>query len=162
MRLKVVRLVILAAIVSSLLISTVYAFGSLNVSPPRIPQGEKVTIVFTSSGTNRIDKIEVTGPDGTIYVKDYNPDQIFTDGQQLIEEFGTGIGGWTPSADTSKEGWYKVVLIGYEPPYRQEDYFDVSRQFYVPEFALPSIILTVVGFALFNVKHRITKKNLRP
>ncbi|MFQ6115809.1 MAG: hypothetical protein ACE5NG_17250, partial [bacterium] len=83
------------------------------------------------------------------------------EGESLTEDFGTGITGWFPEADTGTEGWYSVVAWGYSPEeVIMENKFDVSRYFYVPEFAVPSMVLTVVGFALLNMRRKIKKKQL--
>jgi hypothetical protein len=151
---KVASLLIAGITISLMLLSTAHAIGTLTLNPRRISPNGMVTITFTSSGNNRIDRIEVEAPDGTLYVKNYNPDVLLSDGQQLIEDFGTGVSGWGSSADTSDEGWYHVVLVGYDGQYEGEDLFDVSRQFFVPEFGLAAAIPTAIGFALYLVNRR--------
>jgi len=130
------------------------AFTILKVSPSRISPNQIVTITYTSQGESMIDRIEVTAPDGTLYVKDYDPDIYLSDGESRVEKFGTGVAGWSPEASTALEGWYKVVVICRDPPYNAEDYFDVSRQFYVPEFTAVAVALAALGFGVYAVLRR--------
>jgi hypothetical protein len=134
--------------------ASVIAFSTLQVSPSRVSPNEAVSIIYTSPGDTAIDKIEVEGPDGTIYVKDYDPDITLSDGEVFEEEFGTGVSGWSPDADTSEEGWYHVVVHAGDPPYRPEDYFDVSRQFYVPEYAIATAAIIGLGFSLYLIARK--------
>jgi len=159
---KHLTLISFVAIALLLMASTVQAAIWVRVEPSKIPPNEKVTIIITAtSGNNIIDKIVVTDPDGTTYTKDYDPNILLKEGESLLEVFGTGVTEWSPIADTSTEGWYSVVVWGYSPEeVKMENKFDVSRYFFVPEFALPSILVIVVGFALLNIKHKITKKHL--
>ena len=132
---------------------------NLDVSPKKIGLNEKVTITFTSVGDTEIDMIEVTHePTGDKYVKDYSPDLTLADGDVRTEEFGTGVPSWTPAADTSREGLYHVVVIGFEPPFRPVDQFDASRRFYVPEFAVASLVVTATGFAILSIIRKFNKK----
>jgi len=157
------RLILLSlGIMASLLVvaGIVQAAVWVKIEPSKIPPNEKVTITVTATvGNNIIDKIVVTDPDGKTYTKDYNPNPLLNEGESLSGDFGTGVTGWSPDADTSTEGWYSVVVWGYSPEeVKMENKFDVSRYFFVPEFTLPSVVFTALCFALLNVMHRIKKK----
>ncbi len=160
MKLKHLTLLFFVTVALLLMASTVQAAIWVEINPPKIPPNEKVTITVTATaGDNVIDKIVVTDPDGATYTKDYDPNPLLKEGESLSEDFGTGITGWSPDADTSTEGWYSVVVWGYSPrEVKMENRFDVSRYFFVPEFAFPSVILTALFFALLNVEYRIRKK----
>ena len=145
------------AIVAFMLIGQAFAQPSLVLDRYKIGLNEEVKITITSNEDGTIiDKITVIydsgGPDEKSFVKDYDPDIELDAGEKLEEYFGTGVSGWSPSADTSKEGWYKVLVEGSD--YAQ--YFDVSRRFYVPEFGVASVVITALGFALFTVVRRKT------
>lgn len=140
--------------------AVVRADADLDVSPKKIGLNEKVTLTFTSVGVNKIDKIEVTyEPTGEKYVIDYIPDLELGDGEVYTEEFGTSISGWDPAADTGREGFYHVVVIGFEPPFRQVDQFNASKRFYVPEFAVASVVVTAIGFVILNTIRKFNKKS---
>jgi len=148
-----ISFVILMAVLTT--IANVEAAGSLTVSPSRVSPNGVVTITFTSTGDSLVKRIEVEAPDGTVYTKEIN--EVLSDGETLQEEFGSGISGWTPNADTSDDGWYHVEVIGADGQFLEEDYFDVSRQFYVPEFATITAVITAIGFSAYLLTKRRIK-----
>lgn len=147
----------LVSIFILLCISSAFAITAyLSVSPKRIPQNGIVTIYVENkyeTTTITVDKIEVIH-DGTTYTKSLG---VYLDpGDSVTEHFGTGVGGWDPPADTSQEGKYVVSVIG---PFNVEDYFDVSDMFSVPEFSLPTLLVTAMSFALLLGVASRAKKN---
>ena len=144
----------LVLLIAALSTTSVIAAFPLQVSPSRVSPDEVVSIIYTSPGDTAIDKIEVEGPDGTIYVMDYDPDITLSDGEVFEQEFGTGVSGWSPDADTSEEGWYHVVVIAGDPPFRPEDYFDVSRKFYVPEYPIATAAVIGLVFSLYLIARK--------
>lgn len=159
---KKYAVVLTIAIVLLMFIGQTFAQPSLTLDRYKIGLNEKVKITITSNmdGTT-VDKITVIfdsgGPDEKSFVKDYDPDKTANNGEKLEEYFGTGVPGWSPDADTSKEGWYKIIVEGTEPnsnPGPTAIYFDVSRRWYVPEFGVASVVATAIGFALFTVIRR--------
>ena len=153
--LSVATLVIIAL---GLLINPALADATAYVSPSKVPTDGKVTIrVVGDSETNTLDKIYVEGPDNTEYV--WNASGVpygidISAGGEYTVEFGTGVSGWTSSADTSMEGRYHVVGEGVNA----YGFFDCSREFYVPEFVVATSALTAVGFAFLNIIRRFSKK----
>lgn len=133
----------------SLGISSVSAIVAyLDVSPKRVPIGGTVTLYIENrfeTSAIMVDKIEVTCKDtGIVYVKSLGVS--LAPGANLSEDFGTGVSGWTPTADTSSGGKYLVHIVGPDSPV--EAYFDVSSMFAVPEFTVPSVLAVAACFAL--------------
>ena len=94
------------------------------------------------------DEISITFPDGA-YTIIKDPDGDVQPATDQIK--------WESGANSLQSGKYSVYAYGVEAVGE----WDVSGYFYVPEFALPSMVLTVVGFALLNIKHKIKKKQLQ-
>jgi len=152
----------------SLSFITPYALGNANLaaSPSRIAPGETVTLTITSSDDGTcIDYIEVTGPDGvTTWIYDYAEttciDPItgaLISGIQLnntetdVKVFGPG----GDFGDTTMDGRYQVEAIGADG----WGYFDASRSFIVPEFALPVVIGPAAAFAYISLRNRRKRRN---
>jgi len=164
------RLLVIGLLLFLVSLTPVGAVNTLEASPSEIFPNEKVTVTFTSSGSTQIDKIEIIGPDGTSYMIDYSPNVELSDAETLVEEFGTGVSGWNPAADTSKEGSYTIALTSASPSYQVTAEFYVAVGFYfpeygnrverfsVPEFSFPAFVFTILGFALLNIKRRFLKK----
>lgn len=128
--------------------SSAFAISAyLDVSPDRIPPDGVVTIYIENkyeTGPITVDYIEVEHADsGATYTKSLGA--VLYPGDSITEYFGTGIGGWTPAADTSQEGKYVVTVYG---PFKVGSYFNVSDMFSVPEFGLSAALVTAIGFAL--------------
>lgn len=139
--------------------SSVFAITAyLSVSPKRIPENGIVTIYIENKYETdpiTVDYIEVEHESGAKYTKSLGV--VLNPGDSTTEYFGTGIGGWTPAADTSQEGKYVVTAQGPWSPV--EKYFDVSTMFSVPEFVLPTALVTAVGLALLlGVSSKMNKK----
>lgn len=93
------------------------------------------------------DEISITFPDGSYNIIN-DPDGDVRPTADQIE--------WQSGANTLETGRHSVYSFGVEAVGE----WDVSGYFYVPEFAFPSVILTVAGFTLLNVRRKIRKKQL--
>lgn len=159
MKSKIGSLALLALTLVLLSASSALAINAyLDVSPLRIPLDGTVTIYFENryeTDPITIDYIEVEHLNSdTSYTKSLGV--TLNPGDSITEYFGTGIGGWTPSADTSREGKYVVRVYG---PSKVGAYFDVSNMFSVPEFSLPTTLVMAIGFALLvGIGSKMNKK----
>jgi hypothetical protein len=159
MKSKFVLVAIVALIFVFLGMSSVLgASAYLKISPPRIPQDGTVTIYIENKyepNPITVAYIEVKDPSGATYTKSLGV--VLNPGENITEYFGTGVGGWSPAADTSQDGRYVVTVYG---PFTVDSYFDVSGMFAVPEFGLPMALVMAIGFALFLGLRGKTKKNV--
>lgn len=155
MKLKLASAILVVSILVLLGVSSVFAITAyLDVSPKRIPPDGTVTIYVENKyepTTITVDRIEVVYG-GATYTKSLGVD--LDPGDSVSVDFGTGVDGWTPAADTGQGGKYVVKVIG---PFTVEDYFDVSTMFSVPEFVLPLLLVVAMGFALFAVGRKVNK-----
>lgn len=158
MKLKLALGVMAVSIILFLGVSSVFAINAyLDVSPKRIPQDGIVTIYIENKYETEpitVDYINVTHVNsGTIYTKSVGVD--LDPGDSISVDFGTGVGGWTPLADTSQEGKYVVEVVG---PFNVDGYFNVSDMFSVPELSLPVPLVAAISFVLlFAVRRRANK-----
>lgn len=138
-------------------VSAIIAY--LQVSPDRIPPNGTVTIYIENRYETvpiTVDYIEVKYEGGATYTKSLGA--VLNPGDSITEYFGTGVGGWTPVADTSQEGKYVVTVYG---PFKVNSYFNVSDMFSVPEFGLSIPLVTAIGFAmLFGLGRRAKKSKM--
>lgn len=161
MKSKIGSLALLAFIVVLLGTSSAFAITAyLDVSPDRIPPDGTVTIYIENrfeTDPITVDYIEVEHADsGATYTKSLGV--VLNPGDSITEYFGTGIGGWTPAADTSQEGKYVVTVHG---PFKVGAYFDVSDMFSVPELSLPATLVMAIGFALLlGIGSKMSKKRI--
>jgi hypothetical protein len=162
------QVILVSLMLVSLSFITPYALGDANLaaSPPRIAPGETVTLTITSTDDGTcIDEIIVTGPDGiTTWTYDYAETTCIdvitgalVTGIQLnntetdVKVFGPG----GDFGDTTLDGRYRIEVIGTDG----FGYFDASRSFIVPEFALPVVIGPAAAFAYISLKNRRKRRN---
>ncbi len=122
-----------------------------------------MTITSTDDGTC-IDRIEVTAPDGvTTWTYDYAETtcidvitgalvtgKVINNTETDVKVFGPG----GDFGDTTQDGRYQVEVIGTNG----FGYFDSSRSFIVPEFAIPAIIAPSIAIAYFALRNRLRRK----